>query len=167
MKYLKEQLSLHPSMQMQDVAKFCYQAVFGAEHLLCEPERAKKWLYDEFESTPATDESLYENISEQYCRVNLGSWKAKGFNAEALFDLFYQTASTKSASNAQDLENMLTSVRALAKANQLPFSEKDWLTFLSQYDRRSLHHSEQYRIMEKPAYRVILRELVDLSILCR
>ena len=167
MKYLKEQLLLHPSMQPQDVAKFCYQAVFGAEHLLSEPERAKKWLFDEFEATPATEEPLYENISEQYCRVNLGAWKAKRLKIDDLFHIFFQTASTKSAANAQDFEILLNAVQSLIKTNLLPFSSNEWLEFLAQYNRQPLHHSAQYRIAERPAYRVILRELVDLSTLCR
>ena len=33
-KYLKEQFVLHPSMMPSDVAKLCYQAAMGAEHLL-------------------------------------------------------------------------------------------------------------------------------------
>ena len=35
--HLKKQLSLHPSMQPQDIVKLCYQAAFGAEPLLPDP----------------------------------------------------------------------------------------------------------------------------------
>lgn len=167
MKYLKEQLILHPSMQMQDVAKLCYQAIYGAEHLLCEPNRAKQWLHDEFEQTPATNEPIFENISDRYCRINLGAWKAQGLDAERLFELFYQTASTKSDSNAQDFEKQLNAVTAMTKSKLLPFCENAWIAFLAGYDRRPLHHSTQYRNAEKPAYRVILRQLLDLSALTR
>ena len=78
--YLKEQLKLHPSMQMQDIIKMCYQATFGVEHLLSDTKRAKQYFHQEYTTTPA-DASLplYEAISDEFCRVNLGAWKAADF----------------------------------------------------------------------------------------
>ena len=46
--YLQEQVCLHPTMQPQDVVKMCYQAAFGAEHLLADKEAAFTWLKREY-----------------------------------------------------------------------------------------------------------------------
>ena len=42
--YLKKQIELHPSMQMQDLVKMCYQAVFGMEHMLSDIEKAREYF---------------------------------------------------------------------------------------------------------------------------
>lgn len=163
MKYLKEQLNLHPSMQPQDVAKLCFQATFGAEHLLMDIDSARKFLIREYEQTFPRKEALYENISDEYCRVNLSAWKRCGYAIDDLFNLFLNTANTPSTASITDLEQMLCEVTIWSKNNALPFSFDAWKSFLSQYDRRPLHHSETYRQTEKPAYRVISRHLLDLS----
>ena len=167
MKYLLEHLHLHPALQVEDTAKFCYQAVFGAEHLLSDIERAKEYLRNEFEITPATDAPLYENISDEYCRVNIGAWKMRGFSMDDLFALFLQTANSANNATSKDLEIKLQEVTRLAENNALPFSFSRWETFLPAYNRQPLHHSETYRNAEKPAYRVVLRRLVELSALYR
>ena len=64
--YLKEQFNMHPSMTSQDVAKMCYQAVFGAEQVLNAQEGARLYFYDEFEQVEADDnQPLYEPISDE------------------------------------------------------------------------------------------------------
>jgi hypothetical protein len=61
--YLKKQLELHPSMQMQDLVKMCYKAVFGAEHMLADVERARTYFMQEYDATPASScIPLYEPI---------------------------------------------------------------------------------------------------------
>ena len=52
-KYLLEQCAIHPSMQPQDVVKLCYQASFGAEHLLEDFAAAQNYFMEEFEAVPA------------------------------------------------------------------------------------------------------------------
>ena len=167
MNYFLEQLRLHPSMQVEDAAKFCFQATFGAEHLLADAQRAKIYLYQELEDTPIREEALFENISDQYCRVNLAAWKMHGFPKEMLFDLFYETAKTKNNATAQDLETKLQEITILSENAPLSFSASDWKTFLTSYNRMALHHSDVYRRVERPAYRLILRQLLNVSALYR
>ena len=167
MKYLKEQIRLHPSMQAQDVAKFCFQSVFGAEHLLMNVDAAKSFLLREFEQIPAHDEPLIENISDEYCRVNLAAWKLHGFSIDNLFSMFLQTAQTKSNATTDDLEKKLHAVTVLSKKGALPFPCAVWTDFLRTYERKPLHHSDIYRRTENPAYRVVLRHLLNVSALYR
>ena len=44
--FLREQAALHPCMQPRDALKMCYQAAFGAEHLLRDPGAAAAYLRD-------------------------------------------------------------------------------------------------------------------------
>ncbi len=66
--YLLSQLSLHPSMQPDDIIKLCYQSCYGAEHLLKDVEAAKRYFFLEWESIVAEDKPLYEEISPNYVR---------------------------------------------------------------------------------------------------
>lgn len=62
--FLREQMKKHPSMQPQDVVKMCYQAAFGAEHLLLDLDVAKSYLEKEYAEVVATKDELYEQISD-------------------------------------------------------------------------------------------------------
>ena len=42
--YLTMQMNMHPSIQPQDIVKMCYQATFGAEHLLSDEDNAKRYF---------------------------------------------------------------------------------------------------------------------------
>lgn len=165
MDYWKEQLALHPLTQPQDAAKFCFQAVYGAEHLLHDPDAARVWFFREWESTPPlSDRPLLEPLSDRYDRVDLSAWKAQGRSPELLFSLFLQTAQPPSPAVSSDLETALREVGDLAKNGCFSFSPRDWESFLAAYDRAPLHHSELYRRVYRPAYRVVCRGLTKFTV---
>ena len=106
--YLKEQIKRHPVMQPQDVVKMCYQAAFGAEHLLTDVSRAKAYFEKEYAVVPAKDMVLYETISAQVCRINLCAWKQTGMPPEWLWRMFADTASAAQGSRELFLEQTNT-----------------------------------------------------------
>ena len=91
--YIKEQLALHPSIMPQDVVKMCFQAAYGAEHLLTDIEKVRAYFDSEWEKCEAKEELLAEFIAPDVCRVNLGAWKKRGLPPEWLFNIFVQAAS--------------------------------------------------------------------------
>lgn len=150
---LQEQLRLHPSMQPRDVIKLCYQAARGAEHLLADVTRARAYFDREYAATPA-DASLplFEAISENVARVNLAAWKANGLPAEWLFRMFVYTASVPQG-GAELLEQYIAEA-TLILGNSLP----SWAEALSAWREAGMpavHHSEEYRAAEHPAYRIV------------
>lgn len=161
MNYLEKDLLLHPLLQPCDAAKFCFQAVFGAEHLLADPSAARAWFFAEFEATPPVLRPLTQPLSDCYCRVDLAAWKANELSPEALFSLFLKTAQTPSKASLTDLEAMLHTVGQLARGNRFAFSEKSWDDFSAQYPRKPVHHSEIYRNAYHPSYRVVNRALLS------
>jgi hypothetical protein len=114
---LAEQCKLHPSMQCVDVVKLCYQAAFGAEHLLTDVATAKVYFEDEYASVAQkvslqkslsfkdkmdfygnsciniANIPLIEYISSDVVRVNFVPWIAAGKDKDALFDMFVKSAS--------------------------------------------------------------------------
>lgn len=158
----EEQLSRHPAMQGQDLIKFCYQAVFGAEHLLANPEQARAWFDREYEATPETEEPLWERIGRNYARVNLGAWKKKKLDPDVLFDLFVRTANRRTGSReefsalaAQCLDSRRKAVRPMRAVVEA------YLQSCEEKGPVPVHHSEIYRAHEKPAYRVIALSLLQ------
>ena len=164
--YLREQGELHPAMEPQDAVKMIYQAAFGAEHLLADMDAARRYLAEELENTPeATDIPLFEYISEDMCRVNLGAWKGAGLPAEWLFQIFAATAGHAGGSN-EVFFKYLQEADEEVKRGGLGFSYEDWTAFKEEYLNggvRALHHSSAYREKEKPAYRLAARRFSRLA----
>lgn len=166
--YLKKQIELHPSMQMQDVIKMCYQAVFGAEHMLTDIEKARQYFFQEYEATPASFSiPLYEPISEDFCRINLAAWKARELNPEELFELFVSSAKYNVPGTRTDLNNCAKSAEQLIAKGSFPFSLEEWRECYVAYKNNGMlpvHHSEAYRLAEHPAYRLIRKSLLNADI---
>ena len=166
--YLKEQIKLHPSMQMQDVIKMCYQAVFGADHMLSDIEKARQYFLQEYEATPACFSiPLYEPISESFCRINLAAWKARALEPEELFRLFVASASHNIPGTRFDLNNCAKSVEKIIAKGLLPFTLEEWKSTYVAYKNNGMlpvHHSETYRQAEHPAYRLVRKSLLNADI---
>lgn len=169
--YLSEQAALHPSMEPQDVYKLLFQAVYGAEHLLQDKTAAYAYFQKEYESVPAEEELLYEQIQEDRYRVNLRAWKKRGLPAEWLFRMFtgsveqqllQKTPGQGGRRQEEILQNTFREYAEIAKEavreGAFAFSGKDFSEYTEKYNEtgpRAVHHSERYRAAEKPAYRVV------------
>ena len=161
--YILEQAHLHPAFAPQDAIKLCYQATFGAEHLLQEAASVKGYFEKEFAETTAADLPLYEQICADYGRVNLAAWKYHKLPAEWLFQIFFLTASIPSDRIASDLYACFDTVSDLCQKGLLPFADGNWKEHIIQYKTlnqeatrpAAVHHSNSYRASEKPAYRIV------------
>lgn len=149
---LREQLSLHPAMQPQDVLKLCYQAARGAEHLLADTSRARAYFDQEYAATPVDASTpLFEPISENVARVNIAAWKASALPADWLFRMFVHTASVPMG-GAELLAQYVD--QAAAIVSDMP----GWDEALAAWQEAGMpavHHSETYRAAERPAYRIV------------
>lgn len=167
--YLKKQIELHPSMQIQDVVKMCYQAVFGMEHMIADIEKARQFFYEEYAATPADNSiPLYEPISENFCRINLAAWKARNLDADKLFDLFLASGRSHIGGTRFELNDCAKDVEKLIKKGLLPFTVEEWKEYYTTYKNNGMlpvHHSEAYRQSEHPAYRLIRKTLLNADII--
>ena len=155
--YFSEQLKNHPSMRHRDAVKLCYQASFGAEHLLSNEERARAYLESEFNLVESTNEPLFERISPDICRVNLGAWKREKRDLKILFEAFKGSAFLRE--NAKEIFLSYLEIAEKIMESELPdFDKSAWLAFLDEYKMAGMppiHHSEEYRASEKPSYRIV------------
>lgn len=154
--YLAEHLKKHPSMQPRDVVKMCYQAALGAEHLLTDLDRAREYFNKELDSVEAASGELYEMISDEVCRVDLSSFKAKGLPPEWLFRMFVRSCRTEKNSREMLREYLSAAEEIIADTNA-SFTAEEWREFLREYEALGMppvHHSEEYRLAEHPSYRI-------------
>ena len=176
--YLFRQYQLHKSLTVTDVLKQCYQAAYGAEHLLTDKEAARRYLEREFEATPAKDVLICEHISDDFCRVNIAAWKHRGLPADDLFELF--EASAYPRKNGRELlEGFLHEAEGFTDHRDMTMKRThgtkapsfDRINTFSQNAREiieeyrragmpAIHHSDAYREAEHPAYRVVESKLL-------
>lgn len=140
-----------------DAVKFCYQAAYGAEHLLSAD--AKEYFDKEYRVAIPRDGEIAEQLSEDFYRVHLPVWKHKNLPSEWLWNMFYLTASVK---HEGDISPLLETARKLASDGLFPFNCKDFNEYLRTYDGGAVHHSELCRKNALPSYRIIHRKYVKL-----
>ena len=164
--FIAEQLQLHPGIKPQDVIKMCFQAAYGAEHLLTDLEKVRGYLSDEFARTEASDGLLTELIAPEVCRVNIAVWKKLQLPMEWLFTLFVESAKVQMN---DDFRGYLNDWLEYAQnGHTTAFSYTELTDTIEKYHNmcgekpQAVHHSQFYRDNEKPAYRVISGPYVRL-----
>lgn len=161
--YLTEQIKKHRSMQPQDVVKMCFQAAYGAEHLLSDLSDAWEYLKIEYDSVTPSDGELFEPISDKFCRVNLSVWKSRGLPLEELFRMFVDSCKIEPTASER-FEHYLEVVPKVIESTDVEFTVREWERFLAEYKKHgvtAVHHSSRYRECERPAYRLVDRRFCD------
>ncbi len=152
----------YPKLQIEDIFKFLHQGAMGPGHLISAAKDAEEGILREMalaaDSAPYPIETL-----GNFSRVPLFS-----LNPKTLGKLLFLSAS-EAAGKETLLENLGT-VRSLIKEKKLPFS-------LEAFDKRAekwaadgfspVHHSETFRTLYAPFYRVIQSRFVPFLPLFR
>ena len=172
-RYLLHQVYLHPSTKVTDILKQCYQAAYGAEHLMTDTDATRRYLEHEFEATPAKDILLCEHISDDFCRVNIAAWKHRGLPIGDLFELFAASAHPRE-NGKETLEGFLREAEEYVDIHEefvisdgqlicVKLFGDDCVEVIEEYRRAgtpTIHHSEAYREAEHPAYRIVEAKLL-------
>lgn len=154
---VREQLRRHPASTAEDVLKQCFQAAGGPGHILGRLDTARERFEAEFSATAARPgEELYEIISPDFMRVNLGAWKAAQLPPEWLFRMFAASARKFSDTDAVFRRYLAEAERELDGEMRSRFAE------LAKHATASPHHSAAYRAAEAPAYRVVSTRFLNV-----
>ena len=139
--YLENHIEKHPSAQLQDLLKLCYQAANGAEHLM--NDAVRQYFDEEFAAVPPREGQLCEPIGDTVCRVHLDVWKQRGLPADWLYALF-----ARSQWDKEDMTPWLDALQTLGYAVPSDYRQNP----------HPVHHSEVFRDAEHPAYRLVSRD---------
>jgi len=157
---LRDHFARYPAIQVQDVYKLIHQAALGSEHAIADPKSAREWMERELaEMGPGPDEPVVDPISGdgEIVRVHLRPFIAGGGDSDALLDAFIRTANEFGGD-----KSMLESYWKIAMSMHFSHAEMDaFIEPLRAQDYPAVHHSEAYEREYRPAYRVVLRTLID------
>lgn len=166
MSVLKNILTLHaqryPAMEARDYVKLLYQSEFGPGHLV-EAEDALEALRAEFDQAVEegyAPEYAVEAIGGGLCRTHLDPRLFTQANLPLLARCFAQSARPRGT--MAGLWKKLGALAAMAWTGELPLDSRELELFLTLYESEGcppLRHSEGYRDLYHPHYRVLDRDL--------
>jgi len=150
----------YPEMDVHDVYKLAHQAAMGPGHAVDDPARARGYLERELggmEDGPP--EPLLDPISGdgELVRVHLRPYQASRRDIDTLLDAFVRTANEYHGS-VEVLEKYWEAARQ-SELWPLPAMD-EFFAGMKMMDFPAVHHSERYRELYRPAYRVVLRKLL-------
>ncbi len=162
---LKRHFGSYPLMRPQDAVKLIYQNEFGGGHLITDRPACFEYLQSEYARVNASNESCFarsyatEDIGNGLVRVNLHELDTRRLPLEKLCDAFILSAGQVKG-DVQSFKLKLELLRSL----DTPFDGRELSEFLASYIERGcpmLSHSEEYRAAYRPAYRVVLKSLIE------
>ncbi len=166
MNVLKNVLTLHaqryPAMEVRDYVKLLYQSEFGPGHLV-EAGDALTALQAEFAQAKEegySPEYAVEAIGGGLCRVHLDPRLLTGEDLPLLARCFARSARPRG--RVEGLWKKLGLLTALTWTGELPLEQWELELFLALYESEGcppLHHSDGYRELYRPHYRVMDRDL--------
>jgi len=158
---LRGHFSRYPAMQIQDVYKLFHQAALGSEHAISNPDDARKWMERELaEMGPGYDEVTIDPISPdgQIVRVHLRPFIAQDGDLETLLSAFIRTAN-EFHGDKNVFESYWKAVTEMMRF--LPEEMDGFMEPMRARNYPAVHHSVAYTSTYHPAYRVVLRKLLD------
>jgi hypothetical protein len=169
MKFISQLLGAHlqryPRMQLEDIYKLLHQAAMGPEHAVEDAAAARARLQTEAQqlgSGPA--EPLVDPISPdgRLARVHLRTYLESGNPIDHLAAAFVDTANTYPAA-PDKLAKFCGCLGDLAAARGIPFARDKVESFFADLAARgypAIRHSQTYRDLYHPAYRVVAVEYI-------
>lgn len=163
---MKNILTLHaqryPAMKARDYVKLLYQSEFGPGHLVDE-EDALEALREEF--TQAREERYapeyaVEAIGGGLCRAHLDPRIMTEEDLPLFSRCFVRSANPRGT--VEGLWEKLGELAGLVWTGELPLDPEELELFLALYESEGcppIHHSDSYRELYRPHYRVMDRDL--------
>lgn len=150
----------YPAMEPTDAVKLLYQNTFGGGHLIRDEAAALRYLRREYAATPRDPaKPLTEAIGNGLLRVNLAALPEN--RLEELGQAFLRSARLCQGT-LEDFLPKLVLLRELTAAGVFGFSAEALDSYLSDYAQAGypmVSHSDTYRRLYHPAYRVVLEAL--------
>jgi hypothetical protein len=162
---------LYPKATLIDYYKLFYQGTFGPGHIIADKQTAYEFLVKETTESRNTEIPFVQDISfiNPYCRVSLEIIDKKLIDIDEFFDLLLESCDVQNVISPIewneawiDIENILFQI--LPKLNEPEIVKKLHDSLYG--DKFPLfRHSEVFRGIYKPHYRLIRKDLIPSHIL--
>lgn len=152
-------------MQVRDIYKLLYQSVRGPEHIIVSPEAFNERLVEEWNALDLTEiDPLWELIRPDgsLLRVNLCPFKAAGGSLDALAVACLETGRHPWGAQEELKLAWYDFVTACREGDWPNLAIGEVESFSSWLDEKGfppVHHSDQYRSLYRPAYRLVADEV--------
>ncbi len=159
-KLLLSHFSRYPKMQLTDMIKLICQSEFAGGHIISNPEDSLKRIEEECAALKngVTTAPAFEDIGSGLCRIHLAALGALGLSPAAVNRLFVATARNVQGS-MEGFSQKLRILRQCCEDGALPYTPAGVDIFInkarSAKNSPLLRHSDVYRAVYAPAYRVI------------
>lgn len=152
----------YPAMEPTDAVKLLYQSEFGGGHLIRDEEAALNYLRREYNDTVKDSaQPLTEIIGNGLVRVHLAALPEA--RLEVLGQAFLESARIHRGTMEGFLRK-LDVLRQVTAEGAFDFSSQALDAYLSDYAQAGypmVSHSDSYRQLYHPAYRVVLECLFE------
>ena len=155
----------YPRWGVEDVYKLIHQAAMGSEHAVKNTLAVHDWMERELATMrEGPKEPLMDPIrpDARIVRIHLRPYIARGGSAFALVEAFIATANNFKGS-MKDLDSYWASARQMAFEGDLPFDPEKMDKFFAKAHKTNFEaheHSAVYEKLYRPAYRVIMKDLL-------
>ncbi|NMP36844.1 MAG: hypothetical protein GX051_01770 [Clostridiales bacterium] len=162
-KLIDAHLTLYPDLQPEDIYKLVYQNEFGGGHLINDLNECRDRIISELYCTRDDKLSpLYTDIGNSRVRLEMKNPEVRALGADTLCRIF--ACSSERMGTVESFEKKLDEVSAHL-ASKYPFMSSHFNNYIK--DRRrekypAVSHSEKYRQLYSPSYRVINSEYLRL-----
>ena len=163
---INEHLDRYPEMEINDLFKLIYQNEYGGGFVGNAEENLRKIREDYDKITNARRRpkvDLYEDIGNGFLRVNLGALDPAVLPFEKLNEAVVATGQTHRGSR-DALREKVREVREHFGEFGFDFEEVTFVLFSSAMEEACyppIDHSDTYRVLYKPAYRIVKKELLE------
>lgn len=153
----------YPCLKSQDIIKMAYQNAYGGEHLINDEAKAKEYLKEEMEAIDSSSsDDMTSPVGDGLVRLDLGMAKKMGLSLDEVWRLFFYSLAKKESGDVTFKKN-LESVEALLKKGDIgKVDSSSFSSYLKTYKEGPVHHSESYRLLYKPGYRLVNEALLAL-----
>lgn len=153
---LKEQSAKYQEFKLRDLLKQAYQGAYGAGHAVLNKQKAWNYFSREFDRVQPAETVLFEVISPDYCRINLGAWKKANLPKEWLFNMFLASAEIFPDSAAL-FKSYLEEITGL-----FPETAAEMAEFVKHHRGEAVHHSREYVKRYRPSYRIVSTRFITM-----
>jgi len=168
---VEQYLKIYPQSTLKDLYKNFFQDTYGPRHIVNDTLAAKNYLLNELNSYTEAVGIMAEPTGWQhnFHRVNLSVIKNNIIPFDTFFEAFIQSANNTKPININDWKKEWLGIETIIRSMQLslPNYEQDYNEIKIRLEEGKYigHHSELFREIYKPHYRIISTPIYKLKLL--